>query len=231
MDSCFLLENICFGKISSKSDGSRATWEKLDKKEGTCLGAARAGGGGKVGRNVGRKAGQMEKPNRSREDGERIKAGNLRVLMSWWWLDQLAYLWPWRSVGYRTTKQFTPLFVEMAKNLSGRDVSRTRLAGELILPDGTAATIFTVRPTLFGKRLNLHSLPQTSVGPASSAVGLRDSPGDSRLISAGIYLSEPASPLAFQWEIPYVARSPDCISGKMALSYFPCNVRSWDSKK
>lgn len=40
------------------------------------------GGGGKVGRSVGRKAGQTEKAYRSRGDGERIKAGNLTVLVS-----------------------------------------------------------------------------------------------------------------------------------------------------
>lgn len=140
----------------------------------------------------------MEKPNRSREDGERIKAGNLRVLMSsgggltsWPTCDPEAECWL-----SRTTKQFTPYLLRWPR------ISQKRCSEPGWLRTDTARwysshNIYCEAHAVW-EEAELTFLPQTSVGPASSAVGLRDSPGDSRLISAGIYLSEPASPLAFQ---------------------------------
>ena len=93
MNSCFLLENICIGKTSSKSDGSLCNFrEKLGKRDGTCLGAARAGG---------RREGRQECGQKSRADresrqvkgrwgknkGRKFEGAGVK----WWWLDQFAY--------------------------------------------------------------------------------------------------------------------------------------------
>ena len=145
--------------------------------------------------------------------------------VKWWWLNQFAYLRPWSSV---LAKQFNPYLLRWPR------ISQKRCSEPGWLRTDTARwcssqNIYCEAHAVW-EEAECTFLPQTLVGPASSAIGFCDSPGDSPLISAGIYLSEPASPLAFQWEIPYVERSSDCISGRTALSYFPCNVRSWDSK-
>ena len=147
---------------------------------------------------MGRKAGQTGKAYRSRGDGERIKARNLTVLVSSdGGLTSLPTCDPkaqcWLS---RTTKQFTPYLLRWPR------ISQKRCSEPGWLRTDTARccssqNIYCEAHTVWEEAERTFLL-QTLVGPAYSAVGLCDSPGDLPLISAGIYLPEPASPLAFQ---------------------------------
>ena len=115
----------------------------------------------------------MEKPNRSREDGERIKAGNLRVLVSsgggltsWPTCDPEAECWL-----SRTTKQFTPYLLRWPR------ISQKRCSEPGWLRTNTARwysshNIYCEAHAVW-EEAELTFLPQTLVGPASSAVGLR----------------------------------------------------------